>query len=61
MPRIKGSHNAILAGIIAADALAAGRANDDALDVYENAWRKSELDGATGRRGAGLWHYVTVH
>ncbi|MFZ2103751.1 MAG: electron transfer flavoprotein-ubiquinone oxidoreductase [Oricola sp.] len=47
VPRIKGSHNAVLSGIIAADALvealAAGRANDDALDVYENTWRKSEI------------------
>ncbi len=47
VPRIKGSHNAVLSGMIAAEkaaeALAAGRANDDALDAYEDAWRASEI------------------
>ncbi|MCI5073457.1 electron transfer flavoprotein-ubiquinone oxidoreductase [Oricola sp.] len=47
VPRIKGSHNAVLSGILAADhvaeALSAGRANDDALDAYEAAWRGSEI------------------
>jgi electron-transferring-flavoprotein dehydrogenase len=44
--RIKGSHNAILSGMLAAeklhDALAAGRANDE-LIAYEEAWRGSEI------------------
>ncbi len=47
VPRIKGSHNAVLSGILAAnhvaEALAAGKANDDALDAYENEWRGSEI------------------
>ncbi len=46
VPRIKGSHNAILSGMLAAesirDALAAGRANDE-LTAYENAWRSSAI------------------
>src|SRR5690606_14998076 len=46
VPRIKGSHNAILSGILAADhvaaALAAGRANDE-LTAYEESWRGSEI------------------
>jgi len=44
--RIKGSHNAILSGMLAAEtahqALAAGR-RGDALAAYENAWRGSEI------------------
>jgi electron-transferring-flavoprotein dehydrogenase len=44
--RIKGSHNAILSGMLAAekthDALSAGRANDELTD-YENSWRDSEI------------------
>jgi electron-transferring-flavoprotein dehydrogenase len=51
VPRIKGSHNAILSGMLAAEnvaaALSAGRANDELLD-YEAAWR----DGDIGR---DLW------
>ncbi|MEO0545154.1 MAG: electron transfer flavoprotein-ubiquinone oxidoreductase [Pseudomonadota bacterium] len=47
VPRIKGSHNAILSGILAAEttasALAAGHANDEALDAYEDAWRGSDI------------------
>jgi len=47
VPRIKGSHNAVLSGMLAADkvaeALAAGKANDDALDAYEAEWRGSEI------------------
>jgi electron-transferring-flavoprotein dehydrogenase len=47
VPRIKGSHNAILSGILAAEkvveALGAGKANDDALITYENEWRSSEI------------------
>ncbi len=45
-PRIKGSHNAILSGILAAEkaqeALAAGRRNDE-LAAYEDAWRGSDI------------------
>ena len=44
--RIKGSHNAILSGMLAAEkahaALAAGRANDELAD-YENSWRNSDI------------------
>jgi electron-transferring-flavoprotein dehydrogenase len=44
--RIKGSHNAILSGMLAAEklreALVAGRANDE-LTAYEDAWRGSEI------------------
>jgi electron-transferring-flavoprotein dehydrogenase len=51
VPRIKGSHNAILSGMLAAEhvaqALAAGRSNDELAD-YEAAWR----DGDIGR---DLW------
>jgi len=51
VPRIKGSHNAMLSGMLAAEhavaALAAGRANDELVD-YEAAWRASDI-------GADLW------
>ena len=51
VPRIKGSHNAMLSGMLAAEhvaaALAAGRANDELSD-YENAWRASPI-------GQDLW------
>jgi len=51
VPRIKGSHNAILSGMLAAEhvaaALAAGRSNDE-IAGYEAAWRGSEI-------GADLW------
>src|SRR6202522_4621414 len=44
VPRIKGVHNAMGSGMLAAEhvttALAAGRANDELAD-YENAWRGS--------------------
>ena len=44
--RIKGTHNAILSGMLAADkvheALSAGRANDE-LTAYEAAWRLSDI------------------
>src|SRR5271165_3723196 len=44
--RIKGSHNAILSGMLAAEkiheALAQGRANDE-LIAYEDAWRGSDI------------------
>ena len=46
VPRIKGSHNAILSGMLAADhvaeAIAAGREHDE-LQTYEAAWRDSEI------------------
>ncbi len=46
VPRIKGSHNAILSGMMAAEhtaeAIAAGRANDE-LKSYEEAWRGSDI------------------
>ncbi|WEX07708.1 electron transfer flavoprotein-ubiquinone oxidoreductase [Chelativorans sp. AA-79] len=46
VPRIKGSHNAVLSGMLAAEhvaeALAAGRANDE-LSAYEDAWRGSDI------------------
>ncbi len=51
VPRIKGTHNAMLSGMLAADhaaaALAAGRANDELLS-YEDAWRSSPI-------GRDLW------
>ncbi|MFM9973098.1 MAG: NAD(P)/FAD-dependent oxidoreductase, partial [Beijerinckiaceae bacterium] len=46
VPRIKGSHNAVLSGMLCAehigDALKAGRANDE-LTGYEAAWRSSAI------------------
>jgi electron-transferring-flavoprotein dehydrogenase len=46
LPRIKGSHNAVLSGILAADhvaqALGEGRAHDE-VSGYEAAWRDSEI------------------
>ncbi|MCV0396240.1 MAG: electron transfer flavoprotein-ubiquinone oxidoreductase [Rhizobiaceae bacterium] len=46
VPRIKGSHNAMLSGMLAAEhaaeALAEGRANDE-LAGYEHAWRASDI------------------
>ncbi|GAA4128785.1 electron transfer flavoprotein-ubiquinone oxidoreductase [Aminobacter aganoensis] len=46
VPRIKGSHNAVLSGMLAAehvaDAIAAGRANDE-LVAYEAAWRSTDI------------------
>jgi len=51
VPRIKGSHNAILSGMLAAEhisgALAQGRSNDE-LSSYEAAWRSSPI-------GRDLW------
>ena len=51
VPRIKGSHNAMLSGMLAAEhvvaALAAGRANDELAD-YDAAWRASDI-------GRDLW------
>ncbi|MBN9084725.1 MAG: electron transfer flavoprotein-ubiquinone oxidoreductase [Rhizobiales bacterium 62-17] len=46
VPRIKGSHNAILSGMLAAEhvakALEAGRSHDELLG-YEDAWRTSDI------------------
>jgi electron-transferring-flavoprotein dehydrogenase len=46
VPRIKGVHNAIGSGMLAAErvaaALATGRANDELVE-YENAWRSSAI------------------
>ena len=46
VPRIKGSHNAVLSGMLAAEhvvaALAAGRRNDE-IAGYEQAWQESEI------------------
>jgi electron-transferring-flavoprotein dehydrogenase len=48
LPRIKGSHNAILSGMLAAEhaaeALAEGRANDE-LSGYDEEWRDGEIGG----------------
>jgi electron-transferring-flavoprotein dehydrogenase len=46
VPRIKGSHNAVLSGMLAADkvaaAIAAGRANDEPVEI-ENEWRATAI------------------
>ncbi len=46
VPRIKGTHNAVLSGMLCAEhlfeALAAGRAHDE-VSSYEDAWRESEF------------------
>jgi len=46
VPRIKGSHNAVLSGMLAADkiadAIAAGRANDEVIEI-ENEWRQTDI------------------
>jgi electron-transferring-flavoprotein dehydrogenase len=46
VPRIKGSHNAVLSGMLAAEhvaeAIATGRANDE-LASYEEAWRGTDI------------------
>ncbi|MFZ0837536.1 MAG: electron transfer flavoprotein-ubiquinone oxidoreductase, partial [Xanthobacteraceae bacterium] len=51
VPRIKGTHNAVLSGMLAAEhiatALAAGRASDE-LATYEAGWRESDI-------GRDLW------
>lgn len=60
VPRIKGSHNAMLSGLLAAEtvaaALAAGRGNDDLPD-YESAWRGSAIgkDLRRVRNAKPLW------
>jgi electron-transferring-flavoprotein dehydrogenase len=51
VPRIKGSHNAMLSGMLAADyvanALSEDRSNDE-IGGYEEAWREGDI-------GADLW------
>ena len=46
LPRIKGSHNAVLSGMLAAEhvaeAIGSGRSNDE-LASYEDAWRDSDI------------------
>jgi electron-transferring-flavoprotein dehydrogenase len=46
VPRIKGSHNAVLSGMLAAEkiaeAIAAGRANDEPIEI-ENSWREGDI------------------
>ncbi|NEI47970.1 FAD-binding protein [Rhizobium leguminosarum] len=46
VPRIKGSHNAVLSGMLAADkladAIAGGRAHDEVIEI-ENSWRASDI------------------
>jgi len=60
VPRIKGVHNAMGSGLLAAEhvsaALAAGRANDE-LVAYENAWRSSPVgkDLHPVRNAKPLW------
>jgi electron-transferring-flavoprotein dehydrogenase len=56
LPRIKGTHNALFSGMLAAEhvaaALAAGRANDE-LTEFEAAWRSSDI-------GRDLWKVRNV-
>ncbi|MBI4275829.1 MAG: electron transfer flavoprotein-ubiquinone oxidoreductase [Rhizobiales bacterium] len=56
VPRIKGTHNAILSSMLASEqvaaALSAGRANDELID-YEHAWRGSAV-------GKDLWKVRNV-
>jgi electron-transferring-flavoprotein dehydrogenase len=56
VPRIKGTHNAMASGMLAAEhvaeALTAGRSNDE-LAGYEQAWRKSPV-------GQDLWKVRNV-
>src|SRR3984957_9251002 len=60
VPRIKGTHNAMRSGMLAAEqvaaALAAGRTNDE-LSAYEDGWRASPIGGDlwTVRNAKSLW------
>jgi electron-transferring-flavoprotein dehydrogenase len=60
VPRIKGVHNAMASGMLAAEsiavAIAAGRANDELVD-YENGWRSSSIgkDLYPVRNAKPLW------
>ncbi|UTO27795.1 electron transfer flavoprotein-ubiquinone oxidoreductase [Bartonella harrusi] len=67
VPRIKGSHNAILSGILAADkiakALAQGRTHDEVKEIEEH-WRKGPIgkDLYKVRNAKPLWaKYGTKH
>ncbi|OWV80503.1 electron transfer flavoprotein-ubiquinone oxidoreductase [Rhizobium sp. R635] len=46
VPRIKGSHNAVLSGMLAAEkvaaAIASGRSHDEVIEI-ENEWRKGDI------------------
>ncbi|TCA81601.1 electron transfer flavoprotein-ubiquinone oxidoreductase [Rhizobium leguminosarum bv. viciae] len=46
VPRIKGSHNAVLSGMLAAEkiaeAITAGRSHDEVIEI-ENEWRKGDI------------------
>ncbi|WP_017958444.1 electron transfer flavoprotein-ubiquinone oxidoreductase [Rhizobium leguminosarum] len=46
VPRIKGSHNAVLSGMLAAEkivaAIATGRSHDEVIEI-ENEWRKGDI------------------
>ncbi len=60
VPRIKGSHNAMLSGMLAAEkahaALAQGRSQDE-LTEYDGEWRESDIgkDLKTVRNAKPLW------
>jgi electron-transferring-flavoprotein dehydrogenase len=60
VPRIKGVHNAMASGMLAAESIAAaigaGRANDELVD-YENGWRDSSIgkDLYPVRNAKPLW------
>jgi electron-transferring-flavoprotein dehydrogenase len=60
VPRIKGSHNAVLSGMLAADKIAAriadGRANDEPIEI-EQSWRDSDIgkDLKRVRNAKPLW------
>ncbi len=60
VPRIKGSHNAMLSGMLAADAaaaaLAGGRSHDELAD-YDSAWQASPIgkDLSRVRNAKPLW------
>ncbi|CDZ67858.1 Electron-transferring-flavoprotein dehydrogenase [Neorhizobium galegae bv. orientalis] len=60
VPRIKGSHNAVLSGMLAAEKIAAaivsGRSHDDVIEI-ENEWRKGDIgrDLKRVRNAKPLW------
>ncbi len=66
VPRIKGSHNAVLSGIFAAEAaakaLADGRAHDE-LTAYNEGWKTSEIgrDLKPVRNVKPLWSKYGTH
>jgi len=60
VPRIKGTHNAMLSGMLAAEAVAAALAsgrNNDVLNDYDSAWRGSPIgkDLRRVRNAKPLW------